>query len=60
MYRVIKQMRDHFTEVVARGIISREEAEYIVAECLLQKGNEHNSYYIERDTYVKEEAQATV
>lgn len=46
MYMIEMQRKDHFVEVVAADIPSREEAEYILTEYVLNEKNSMNSFYI--------------
>lgn len=46
MYMIEMQRKDHFVEVVACDIPNREEAEYILAEYVLNEKNMYNSFYI--------------
>jgi len=53
MYKIIKQRKDNFLEVVEDGIFSREEAEYILAELVLRPEEATHSFYIERSGHAQ-------
>jgi hypothetical protein len=46
MYMIEMQKKDHFVEIVACDIPTREEAEYILAEYVLNENNRMHSFYI--------------
>lgn len=46
MYKILCQHKDHFVETVAKDIASREEAEYILAEYVMNPKTKMLSHYI--------------